>query len=152
MMNSLALYRKALKLPFGSHLFSWGVCFMAPYFGSIRPHFDELKPDYVQISIKNRRRVRNHFKTVHAIAMCNMAELAGGMMTDVSIPKGCRWIPAGMTVQYLKKAKTDLRAVADGQNVDWSKDGNVIVPVKVYDKQDEVVFSADITMNLKHKV
>ena len=36
-------------------------------------------------------------------AMCNMAELAGGLMTDVSIPQGSRWIPSGMTVKYLKK-------------------------------------------------
>lgn len=151
MMNSLALYRKCLQFPFGSHIFSWGVGFIAPYFSTIRAHFDELKPNHVQVSIKNRRSVRNHFKTVHAIAMCNMAELAGGMMTDVSIPKGSRWIPCGMTVEYVKKAKTNLRAIADGTGIDWTQDGNVVVPVKVYDTKDEIVFTADITMNLKHK-
>jgi len=37
-----------------------------------------------------------------------MAELAGGLMTDVSIPKGARWIPAGMTVAYVKKRRLIL--------------------------------------------
>src|SRR3546814_8551637 len=41
--------------------------------------------------------------SVHAIALCNAAELAGGMMTEVSIPSGARWIPKGMTVEYLAK-------------------------------------------------
>ena len=148
-MNTLKMYNTAKKLPAGSWIFSKAVCFVAPYFGSIKPHFDELKAGYCQVSMKNRRAVRNHFKTVHAIAMCNMAELAGGMMTDVSIPKKARWIPAGMTVKYIKKAKTDLVAIADGSQIDWNSNGNIVVPVEVKDTAGEVVFSADITMNLK---
>lgn len=35
--------------------------------------------------------------------MCNMAELAGGTMTEVTVPSTHRWIPKGMTVEYLKK-------------------------------------------------
>jgi len=56
--------------------------------------------------------VLNHIGTVHAIAMCNMAELAGGTMTEVTVPATHRWIPKGMTVEYLKKAETDLIAIA----------------------------------------
>lgn len=148
-MNTLKMYNIAKKLPAGTFLFSKGVCFVAPYFGSIKPRFDELKPNYCQVSIKKRRSVQNHFKTVHAIAMCNMAELAGGMMTDVSIPAKSRWIPAGMTVKYVKKAKTNLTAIADGSQIDWTTDGNIVVPVVVQDIQGETVFTADITMNLK---
>ena len=57
------------------------------------------------VFMKKRRAVTNHLKTVHAIAMCNMAELAGGLMTEVSLPQGKRWIPSGMTVKYLKRLK-----------------------------------------------
>lgn len=81
--------------------------------------------------------------------MCNMAELAGGTMTDVSVPKGARWIPAGMTVRYVKKAKTNLIAVADGSGLDWTVNGDVVVPVVVKDTKGETVFTADITMNIK---
>lgn len=148
-MNALALYNKAKPLPAGKWLFSKALCLVAPYFGSIKPVFKELKPNYCEIRIKKRRRVQNHIGTVHAIAMCNMAELAGGTMTDVSIPKGARWIPAGMTVKYVKKAKTDLVAIADGNGLDWSVNGDVIVPVIVKDTDGETVFTADITMNVK---
>ena len=96
-----------------------------------------------------RREVTNHLGTVHAIAMCNMAELVAGTMTDASIPAGCRWIPKAMSVQYLAKAKTDLRAVADGSSVDFSQPGDVVVPVDVFDTDGQKVFSARITMNVK---
>jgi acyl-coenzyme A thioesterase PaaI-like protein len=148
-MNALNMYNKISKLPAGNWLFSKAVSVVAPYFGSIKPRFDDLRPNFCQISIKKRRRVQNHIGTVHAIAMCNMAELAGGTMTDVSVPKKARWIPAGMTVQYVKKAKTDLVAVADGTGLDWTVNGDIIVPVIVKDTAGETVFTADITMNVK---
>lgn len=33
-------------------------------------------------------------------------------MTEVSVPTTHRWIPKGMTVEYLKKTATDLVAIA----------------------------------------
>ncbi len=62
------------------------------------------------------------------IALCNAAELAAGTMTDASIPAGCRWIPRGMTVEYLAKA-----------------DGDVTVPVMAY-VGDKAVLRAEISM------
>ncbi len=149
-MDTLKIYNRVKKLPAGSGLFSWGVCLLVPYFSSIKARFGDLRPGYCQVRMKKRRSVQNHLKTVHAIAMCNMAELAGGTMTDVSIPSGSRWIPAGMTVKYLKKAKTDLVAVADGSQLDWQREGEVVVPVVIKDTSGDTVFTADITMNLKH--
>jgi acyl-coenzyme A thioesterase PaaI-like protein len=65
-----------------------------------------------EVRIRNRRAIHNHLGTVNAIAMCCMAERAAGTMIDASLPPTHRWIPRGMTVDYLKKAATDLRAVA----------------------------------------
>ena len=109
MMNNLQLFRFAQKLPLGTRLFSFAVNQIAPYFSSIHSHIEQLEPNYARVSLKNRRSVQNHLKTVHAIAMCNMAELAAGLMTDVSIPEGSRWIPMGMNVKYLKKAKNGTK-------------------------------------------
>lgn len=150
-MNALHAFNVASRFPLGRWLFSRAVCWRAPYFASIRPSIAVLQPGRVEVKMKNRRRVQNHLQTVHAIAMCNMAELAGGLCTDISIPPGSRWIPAGMTVEYLKKAKTDLLAVADGSGVDWRHSGEVLVPVEVRDTAAQVVFRAHIRMNLKHE-
>jgi acyl-coenzyme A thioesterase PaaI-like protein len=148
-MNTLSLFNRLKTLPGGTRLFTLGVCHKAAYFSSISPLVEELRPGFACVSIRKHRKVTNHLGTVHAIAMCNMAELAGGLMTEVSIPKGARWIPVGMSVKYLKKANTDLVAKAQGEGISWSGDGNVEVPVEVTDTSGIVVFSAVITMNLK---
>ena len=150
MRKTLKLYKKAINYPFGKKLFGLGICLNAPYFLSIRPKIIEIESNYVEIKIKKRKAVTNHINTVHAIAMCNMAAFAGGLMTEVSVKDKSRWIPSGMTVKYLKKAKTDLTAISDGTGIDWSKEGETLVPVIIKDKNDETVFTAEITMNIKH--
>jgi acyl-coenzyme A thioesterase PaaI-like protein len=118
---------------------------VAPYFASIAPQMVELRPGYAELTFPKRREVLNHIGTVHAIALCNAAELAAGSMTDASIPADCRWIPKGMTVEYLAKADGDIRAVADGSALDWSQLGDIKVPVLAY-VGDKPVFRAQITM------
>jgi acyl-coenzyme A thioesterase PaaI-like protein len=151
-VNTLKLWQRFASTPGGKWAFSRLLCFKAPYFSSIRPVFEELKPGYCKIRIAKRRAVLNHLGTVHAIAMCNMAELAGGTMTEVSVPATHRWIPKGMTVEYLKKATTDLVAVAtplDGD--DWSVAGEHKTRVEVRDTSGELVFQAIITMWVSSK-
>jgi acyl-coenzyme A thioesterase PaaI-like protein len=109
----------------------------------------ELRANAATVQVPFRREITNHLGTVHAIAMCNAAELAAGMMTDVSIPASARWIPKGMTVEYLAKAKTDVTAVASGEGVDWQSEGDKIVTVDIHDTEGKHVFTARITMNVK---
>lgn len=133
----------------GNEAFSKAVTNFAPYFSTIDPTFTELRTGYAEVRFANRREVHNHIGTVHAIALCNAAELAAGTMTTVSLPEGRQWIPVGMTVQYLAKAKTDMRVVADGSSVDWTHTGDVQVPVDAFDTEGRRVFTATITMSLK---
>lgn len=144
MNQTLGMYRQM-----GNEAFSKAVTTFAPYFSTIDPTFVDLRPGYAEVTFANRREVHNHIGTVHAIALCNAAELAAGTMTTVSIPEGRQWIPVGMTVQYLAKAKTDMRIVADGAKVDWEQAGDVQVPVDAFDTEGKRVFTATITMNLK---
>ncbi|WP_086932910.1 hotdog fold domain-containing protein [Agarilytica rhodophyticola] len=146
MSQFLAMYNQM-----GPEAFSKGVEQVAPYFATIDPEITSLKPGYCETMLRNQKKVHNHLGTIHAIAMCNAAELVGGMATDVSIPEGARWIPQGMTVAYLAKAKTDLRVVCDAADVDFSKPGEVVVPVAAFDTDGNKCFTADITMNIKHK-
>ncbi len=103
-----ALWRRLHDKPLGKWLFSRLVCWRAPYFATIRPRFEELRPGFSRVSMKRRRAVENHIRTVHAIAMCNLAELGAGTMMEASVSRDMRWLPRGMNVQYLKKAETDL--------------------------------------------
>lgn len=143
----LSTWQRLSKWPAGKWVFSQLVCLKAPYFATIRPRFEILRPGYCEIRMKKRYAVLNHIGTVHAIAMCNMAEVAGGIMTDVTIPVTHRWIPKGMTVEYLRKAETNLRAIAELTPIPTFGEGaDLPVPINVLDANGQVVFRAVITM------
>ncbi|GAB3378068.1 hotdog fold domain-containing protein [Lysobacter fragariae] len=149
----LSLYRRFTRWPGGRWLFARAVCFRAPYFATIAPRFSALEPGRCEVEIKDRRRVHNHIGTVHAIALCNLAEISAGVMTEASLPSSMRWIPKGMTVEYLKKARGTMHAVAtpDIPIVESTTGYDLPVTVSVRDRQGDEVFRARIAMWLSPK-
>lgn len=148
---TLALYRRLSGLPLGNWLFSRAVCFQAPYFASISPVVQLLEPGRCEVGLARRRKVLNHIRTVHAIAMCNLCELAGGLACDVTVPTTLRWIPRGMNVEYLKKATTDLRAVCRIDAPEWRDGLDLPVRVDVIDRAGVLVMRADISMYISQR-
>lgn len=67
---------------------------------------------------------------------------------EAIIPKTMRWIPKGMTVSYLKIAKTDLTAECEIEPERLESPGDFQVIVKVYDRNSETVANAEINMHL----
>ncbi|WP_280241105.1 hotdog fold domain-containing protein [Nocardia abscessus] len=151
--TSLALWNTLQHLPFGNWLFTQALCWKAPYFRSVHPLLLELRPGLCRVSAPNRRSVRNHLGTFHAIASCNMAELAGGMMTDATIPATHRWIPVGMSVEYKSKATTAVTAVARLDPIpEFSAEPTeLVVPVDVLDADGNAFVAARITMHVSKK-
>lgn len=144
--TALASWNRLQSLPFGKTLFSRAVCWKAPYFASIRPRFEELRPGFARVGMAKRRAVTNHIGTVHAIAMCNLAEIAAGTLAEVSIPASMRWLPKGMQVEYLRKAATSVEAVATFPDVAEGPARDVPATVEVRDRDGAVVCRAVITM------
>ena len=144
----LSLYRRITRWPAGHWIFSRLVCFRAPYFATIAPRFVALAPGRCEVRIRDRRRVHNHIGTVHAIALCNLAELSAGVMTDATIPADMRWIPKGMSVEYLKKAVGTMHGIATPELATPVSDGGHEWPVRVevVDSADETVFRARVLM------
>jgi uncharacterized protein (TIGR00369 family) len=143
---ALAAWERLESKPLGKTIFSRAICFKAPYFATIAPRFEELRPGYARVSMKKRRAVTNHIGTVHAIAMCNLAELAAGTLTEVSIPESMRWLPKGMTVEYLKKSSGGIHAVATLPEVAEGPGRDVPAVVEMKDDAGELVCRATITM------
>ncbi len=142
----LGHWRRASRTALGRWLFARMVCRKAPYFATIKPRVLELSPGIARFSMAKRRSVLNHIGSVHAIAMANLCELAAGMVTEVSIPATRRWIPRGMTIEYLKRADSSITAVARLATKEWNGPANIAVLVAVTDDQGQEVVRAVITM------
>ncbi|ODU51491.1 MAG: DUF4442 domain-containing protein [Lysobacteraceae bacterium SCN 69-48] len=147
-MSVLATYRNLARWPAGRWLFSRLVCWKAPYFSSIAPRIETLEPGRCVAILRHRRAVTNHIGTVHAIALCNLAEFTGGLACDASIPASMRWIPKGMAVAYLKKAVGTMRATATPAFPPREAAEGYELPfeVVVEDPRGEAVFRASIAM------
>ena len=148
----LSAWRRASRSRLGRWLFARTVCRRAPYFGTIRPRFLELEPALCRVSMRKRRAVENHIHSVHALAIGNLCELAAGMVTEVTLPATMRWLPRGMTIEYLRKAESDVTATARLTKSEWSgQSENIAVPVSVVDATGTEVVRAVITMYVSVK-
>lgn len=152
-MDILSMWRKLSARPAGKWLFSRLVCVKAPYFASIAPRLLVLEPGRGVARIHHRRRVHNHIGSVHAIALCNLAEFVGGLTCDVTIPRDMRWIPKSMQVEYLAKAIGPMTATARPLAEARMATGGYALPfeVVIVNATGETVFRAVIDMWISPK-
>ena len=140
------LYDSLARFPGGKRVFSLGFARKAPYFRSIRPQFVQIRPNFASLRLPDRRAVRNHIGTVHAIAVCNGLEAAMGALAEATVPAGKRWLPKGMTVSYLAKSTSDLVCTAETDPADW--EGGPDVPVRVRAVRDDGTVVVEGVINL----
>jgi len=147
------LWSKLSGFTFGRWLFSKIVCFKAPYFSTVSPVIVTLEKNLCVGTISQKRSIQNHIGSVHAIALCNLAELCGGLMTDVSVPAGMRWIPKEMKVKYLQKAfgKITARAVPASEFIVSAEGYEATVIVSLRNSESVEVVSAEIKMWVSKK-
>ncbi len=146
----LALYNKTIRLPLGTQIFSRIGARRVPYFKSIAPRVERLEHNYCQVLVRKRKAVTNHIGTMHVIAVANGLEMAMGFMAEASIPSHLRWIPKGMTLDYLIKGETDITCSAQVSDEDWQT-GDMLIPVKAVNTSGEAVVTGTIKLWITEK-
>ena len=129
-------------LPGGKVLFSRLIGRVAPYTGSITATVTALREGYAQVVMQDRPRLRNHLSSVHAIALANLAELCGNVALAYSLPDDARFIVAGLSIDYVKKARGAITATSDCPVPRSSARVELEVPVVMRDDSGDEVARA----------
>ncbi len=138
--NGLRLaWDRLSALPGGKRVFSALLGRMAPYSGSIGALVVALDRGHSKVLLADRHEVRNHLRSVHAIALVNLAEIAGNVCLAYSLPDDARFIVAGLSIDYLRKARGTLAAECRMPPIETSEKREYAVPVEIRDAAGTLV-------------
>jgi uncharacterized protein (TIGR00369 family) len=129
-------------VPGGKRVFSRLVGTAAPYTGTLGGQVEELREGYARVRLRDRRRVRNHLDSIHAIALMNLVEMATGLAFTYSLPANARAILTGLSIDYLKKARGTLTAECRCEVPETSERREVTIEGEIRNAQGIVVARA----------
>ena len=133
----VAWWQRCERMPAGKSVFARLIALTIPYTGSVRPRVLELHAGHARVEIRDRRAVRNHLGSVHAVALTNLGELASGLAL-VPWLQG-RGIVTELSTEYVKKARGTITAV--GTAVVPQLDGPIdhVTTAVLTDEQGDIV-------------
>jgi acyl-coenzyme A thioesterase PaaI-like protein len=121
---------------------------MAPYTGTMGAQVLELEPGRAIVQLRDRAKVRNHLRSIHAIALANLGELSSGLAATAALPQGVRGIPNRITIDYHKKARGTLTATGTATIPEFSDETTVNAEAQIRNAEGELVTTVTVQWKL----
>jgi acyl-coenzyme A thioesterase PaaI-like protein len=134
-------WRRLAPLPLGKWLFSKALALLIPYTGTISPFVLEVSPGYARVRMSDKRRIRNHLSSIHALSLANLGELTTGLALHFALKDQQRAILTNLSAEYHKKARGPITAIASIKNLDQALVGPIEVNAQLFDKNLVLVTS-----------
>lgn len=144
----LSTLSRLSAMPGGEFLVGKLIGWKIPYSGSIGARVVELKPGYAKTVLKDRRSIRNHLNSIHAIALSNLGELTSGLALNFGLPAGVRAIVTKITTEYFKKARGRLTAECRCELPAVSGDMEHVVEAQIRNTDQELVAKVSVVWRL----
>lgn len=143
-----SMWDRLAGLPGGRWLFNQLMGLMVPYTGALGATVEELRPGFARVRLKERRGIRNHLNSVHAVALVNLGEFTSGLAMSTLLPSTIRGIVVTLATDFTKKARGRLVAECTSELPEVVQETDLQVVAVVKDAEGDVVSTTTATWRL----
>jgi hypothetical protein len=139
-------WKWCLAVPGGRWLFARLLGWLVPYVGPLGVDVQQLAKGRARVSMRERWTLRNHLRSIHAVALVNLGELTANLALTTLQPKTGRFLVTGVQAEYLKKAR-GLVTCQTTLSGEWPDIPEGVA--EITDRSGDVVCRVKVCWNLK---
>ncbi len=143
------MWQRLERVPAGRTLFSFFLGRTARYTGTIGATVLEINPGYARVEMRDRPKVRNHLKSIHAIALMNLGEVTTGLAVLSLVDGQGRGIVSNLEMKYVKKARGTITGTCEAQIPDTPGSHDVLAEGMLKDEDGDTVAIATATWKIE---